>query len=206
MRHLRTFLYSVVAGLCIGLGGAVFLSVENKIIGAALFTVALFVICTFGFNLYTGKVCYVFDNRPAYVLDVVIIWLGNLVGCWGTSMLYGMTRIAGISEKAAALCQVKFDDSVLSIFILGIFCNLCISIGVEGFKKNPHEVGKYLSLFFGVMVFILCGFEHCIANMFYISIAGMWSGEAFVFLIVNTLGNAVGGWIVPLLRKLPEEK
>ncbi|MDD6816304.1 MAG: formate/nitrite transporter family protein, partial [Firmicutes bacterium] len=77
-----------------------------------------------------------------------------------------------------------------------------IFIGVDGYKNNPHEVGKYLALFFGVMVFILCGFEHCVANMFYISMAGMWSGKAFVFLLVNTLGNAVGGWIVPLLRKI----
>jgi formate/nitrite transporter FocA (FNT family) len=62
-------------------------------------------------------------------------------------------------------------------------------------------VGKYLSLFLGVIVFILCGFEHCIANMFYISMAGMWSGKAFVFLLVNTLGNAVGGWIIPVAKK-----
>lgn len=206
MRKLRLFLYAVVAGLCIGLGGAVFLSVENKIIGAALFTVALFVICTFGLNLYTGKVCYVFDNKLPYVLDVLIVWLGNFAGCWGTAMLYGMTRIAVIAEKAQALCEVKFGDNLMSIFILGIFCNLCIYIGVEGFKNNPHELGRYLSLFFGVMVFILCGFEHCIANMFYISMAGMWGGEAFVFLIVNTIGNAVGGWIIPLLRRVPEGK
>ncbi len=203
IRGLKTFLYAVIAGLCIAMGGTVFLSVENRVLGAVLFTVGLFTICTFGFNLYTGKVCYVFENDKEYALNVIIIWFGNLAGAWCASMLIGATRIASISEGAAALCQTKFDDSLVSIFILAVLCNLMIFIGVDGFKNNPHELGKYLSLFFGVMVFILCGFEHCIANMFYISMAGMWSGKALVFLLVNTLGNTIGGWIIPLLRKIP---
>ena len=201
MKDFKTFVHAVLAGMCIGLGGAVYLSVENKVIGATLFTVALFTICTFGYNLYTGKVAHLFDNDRRYIIDVILIWLGNFLGCWGTATLFGMTRIAGIAEKAAMLCEVKLGDDLLSIFILGIFCNVCIVIGVDGFKQNPHEVGKYLSLFLGVIVFILCGFEHCIANMFYISMAGMWSGKAFVFLLVNTLGNAVGGWIIPVAKK-----
>ena len=71
---------------------------------------------------------------------------------------------------------------------------------MEGFNKNPHEAGKYLALFFGVAVFILCGFEHCVANMFYFSMAGMWSGRAVLYLLVMTAGNAVGGVMFPLLR------
>lgn len=75
-------------------------------------------------------------------------------------------------------------------------------IAVDGFKNNPHELGKYLALFFGVMVFILCGFEHCVANMYYFSIAGMWNGKALLWLLVMTAGNAVGGVIFPLAQKL----
>ena len=100
------------------------------------------------------------------------------------------------------MCESKLNDSLLSIFILSVFCNFLIFIAVDGFRNNPHEVGKYLALFFGVMVFILCGFEHCVANMFYISMAGAWSGRALLFLLVNTAGNAAGGWILPLLRKI----
>ena len=138
MRKLRSFLYAVAAGLCIAVGGTVFLSVENKTLGAFFFTVALFTICTFGLNLFTGKVCYLFDNDKNYLIDVLIIWLGNLVGTYGSSLLLGATRIAGISARAAELCQVKLDDSLLSVFILGIFCNLLICIGVDGYKNNPH--------------------------------------------------------------------
>ena len=50
------------------------------------------------------------------------------------------------------------------------------------------------------MVFILCGFEHCVANMYYFSVAGMWSGKALVYLLVMTLGNSVGGILFPLVR------
>lgn len=206
MREVRVFLYAVMAGICIALGGAVFLSLESKVLGAMFFTVGLFTICTFGFNLYTGKVCYVFENDRKYIGNVGLIWLGNLAGTWLTAWLFSMTRIgAGLSETAAGLCGGKLADGLGSIFVLAIFCNLLIFIAVDGFKNNPHELGKYLALFFGVMVFILCGFEHCIANMFYISMAGMWSGEAFGFIIVNSLGNAVGGWIIPLLRRVPGE-
>lgn len=199
---LKTFLYAVTAGMCIAIGGTVFLSADSKIVGALFFTVGLFTICTFGLNLFTGKVCYLFENDKKYALNLPVIWLGNLAGTWLTSLLLGATRIAGISEKAAELCQVKLGDSLVSVFILSIFCNFLIFIAVDGFKNNPHELGKYLALFFGVMVFILCGFEHCVANMFYISMAGMWSGKAVVFILVNTAGNAAGGWIIPLLRKL----
>ena len=62
MSRVKVFLSAVLAGMCIGFGGLVFLMLDNKIVGAALFTIGLFVICTFGFHLFTGKVCYVFQN------------------------------------------------------------------------------------------------------------------------------------------------
>ena len=200
MKYFRIFLSAVLAGLCIGLGGLVFLSVENRVAGAALFTVGLFVICTFGFHLFTGKVCYVFENDRAYACALPFIWLGNLLGTGLTAGIAGLSRIAGVAERAAALCQVKTDDSLLSLFCLGILCNILIYIAVEGFRNNPHELGKYLSLFFGVMVFILCGTEHCVADMFYFWMAGAWSGRAIVCVLMITLGNAVGGVLLPLLR------
>ncbi len=198
---MKGFIESVLAGLCIAVGGTAFLSADSKPLGALLFTVGLFTICTFGFRLFTGKVCYVLENDRSYALGLPGIWLGNLVGAWGAAELIRLTRIAGIADKAAVLCSQKLDDSLLSVFILAVFCNILIFIAVDGFRKNPHETGKYLSLFFGVTVFILCGFEHCVANMFYISVAHMWSGRAVVFILVNTLGNAVGGLLIPAAGK-----
>ena len=201
MKLFKVFLSGILAGLSIGLGGVAFLSLESKVIGAAVFTVGLFTVCTMGFNLYTGKVCYAFDNDAAYAKNLPVIWLGNLCGAGLTAFFVSMTRNAGIAEKAMALCAAKLDDSLVSLFFLGLLCNIFIYIAVEGYKNNPHEAGKYLSLFFGVMGFILCGTEHCVADMFYFWMAGAWSGQAILRILVITLGNSVGGVLLPLARK-----
>ena len=201
--NLNTFISAIMAGIAIALGGTVFLSVDNKIIGAVAFTVGLFCVCTMGFSLFTGKVCYALDNDKSYAANLIIIWLGNLAGTFLTAWVLSLTRIAPtISEKATALAETKLSDGLLSIFILAIFCNIMIYIAVDGFKNNPYELGKYLALFFGVVVFILCGFEHCIANMFYFSVAGAWSARTLLYVLVMTAGNAVGGLILPTLRKI----
>ena len=59
-------------------------------------------------------------------------------------------------------------------------------------------MGKYIGIFLGVTVFILCGFAHCVANMFYFSAANVWGGWALLYMLVMTLGNACGGVIIPL--------
>ena len=196
------FLSAIVSGLCIALGGGAFLSIESKVVGAIAFTIGLFVICSYGFHLFTGKICYVFDNDGRFAAMLPVIWVGNLIGTWCVAFLERQTRVgAAMTERAAGMVAVKLGDSLLSVFILAIFCNILIYIAVEGFARHPHQIGKYLSLFFGVTIFILCGFEHCVANMYYISAANAWSGKALVFLLVNTLGNAVGGLLLPVLRK-----
>lgn len=201
MKRFKTFIYGILAGICIAIGGTAFLSVENRALGALLFTVGLFTICTFGFNLFTGKVCYVFERDKDYAIDLPVIWLGNLCGTWLTAFLESQTRAGkALAEKAQTLCQTKLNDSVLSIFILAVFCNILIFIAVDGYNKNPHELGRYLALLFGVTVFILCGFEHCVANMYYFSIAGMWSAKTLGYVLIMTLGNAAGGVLIPLVR------
>ena len=105
-------------------------------------------------------------------------------------------------EKAAPVCKAKLEQGYLSAFILAIFCDIMIYVGVEGYKSIPHEFGKYLALFFGVTVFVICGFEHCVANMFYFTVGQAWSVEAVFYLLIMTIGNAVGGVLVPLLRRV----
>ena len=207
MKWLKTFVGGILAGISIAVGGTVFLSLDNKVLGALFFTVGLFAVCTFGFNLYTGKVCYVFDNDREYALGLPVIWLGNLCGAFLTAAAERATRIGpALAEKAAALCSVKLGDGLASIFLLSVFCNVLIWLAVEGFKNNPHPAGKYLSLFFGVTVFILCGFEHCVANMYYFSMAGMWTWKTLGWVLVMTAGNSVGGVIFPLLRKIQRKQ
>ena len=206
MNYLKTFVGAILAGMSIAIGGLAFLSVDNKVVGATLFTVGLFTVCTMGFNLFTGKVCYVFQNDKEYALALPIIWIGNLAGTGLIALFASLTRNApALTEKAAAMCATKLGDSLGSLFFLGILCNILIYIAVEGYKNNPHEPGKYLALIFGVTVFILCGTEHCVADMFYFWIGGAFSGRGIVCLMAITLGNAVGGVLFPVLRNLQNQ-
>ena len=211
----KIFLSAILAGAVIAFGGTVFLSVENTVVGSIFFTIGLFVVCTRGLHLFTGKVCYVFDNDMAYAKTLPVIWLGNLVGTSLIALAEKCTRLVSLSARAQGICELKLSEPLFGAFILAVFCNVMIYIGVEGYRSNPHELGKYLALFFGVCVFILCGFEHCVANMYYIP-AGLMAkavpayaqlaAEMGVdlsaltvdgFLIGNllpvTLGNIVGG-------------
>lgn len=200
-RVIDVFLRAVMTGFAIGIGGSVYLSCDNKYMGAFLFGTGLFVILSFGFNLFTGKVGYAVENKPSYIIDLILIWLGNLMG---TAIMGGMilcTRIAQIGEKAAEICNVKFNDNLLSIFILAIFCGMLMFIAADGFKKIENPVGKMLAVFLPVMAFILSGYEHCIANMFYFTIAKVWSANTVLYLIVMTMGNAVGGMFIPFVKK-----
>ena len=209
--YLNIFIYAVLAGISIGLGGLVFLRMKNvfpgsDVIGALLFTIGLFIICTRGYNLFTGKVCYSLDNKPKYLIDLIIIWMGNIVGTTLLSLILKLTVIYdNINSVALKMVQSKIESGYLSLFLLGIICNIFIFIAVDGFKNNKHELGKYLSLFLGVSIFIICGSEHCVADMFYFGISGMLFkkfGISILCLLVITLGNIVGGLLYPGLEKL----
>ena len=201
----KIFLSAILAGAVIAFGGTVFLSVENTVVGSIFFTIGLFVVCTRGLHLFTGKVCYALENGKSYNLALPVIWLGNLAGTGVTALIVKLSRIDSISAKAAELCATKLDDSILSLFLLGVLCNIFIYIAVDGYKNNPHELGKYLSLFFGVMVFILAGTEHCVADMFYFWLSG-WSVDAAVRVLVITLGNAAGGILFRALHRFVSAK
>lgn len=201
-RFIDILLRAVATGFAIGIGGIVYLSCDNKYIGAFLFGTGLFVILSFGFNLFTGKVGYAVENKPAYLIDLAVIWLGNLIGTAITAVLVLCTRISeNISEKASGICDTKLGDTLSSNFILAFFCGMLMFIAADGYKTINNTAGKMLAIFLPVVVFILSGFEHCVANMFYFSIAQVWSLKTFGYLIVMSLGNSAGGIFIPLLRK-----
>ena len=198
----KIFLSALLAGAVVAVGGTVFLSVENTVVGSLFFTVGLFVICTRGLHLFTGKVCYVFDNDLSYAKTLPVIWLGNLAGAVLTAAAEQFTRLSALDVRAQAICQTKLAEPLGGAFILAVLCNVMIYIAVEGYRSNPHELGKYLALFFGVCVFILCGFEHCVANMYYFTMGGAWSARTVLYLLVITLGNGVGGIVGPLAHRV----
>ena len=209
-RFGQTFLRAVLAGVSIALGGTAFLMTPDPTVGALLFAVGLFCVCVFGFNLFTGKVCYALDPPAsggkgpdrAYLAALPVIWLGNLAGAVGLGLLEGLTRFGPqMAERAATVCAGKLGQSPLSAFVLAVLCNIMIYIAVEGYRKIPDAVGKYLAILFGVVVFIVCGFEHCVADMYYFTVGGAWSLKAVGYLLLMTAGNAAGGLLLPLARR-----
>ena len=84
---------------------------------------------------------------------------------------------------------------------MAVFCGMLMFIAVDIFKNQTGSTICTVGVFIPVMVFILSGFEHVIANMYYFSLAGVWSGHCLLSIIVMTLGNSVGGMIIPLYLK-----
>ena len=197
------WLRAILAGFMIGAGGTLFLSVENRYMGSFLFGIGLFTILVFKLSLFTGKVGYAVQEKPAYLVDLAIIWAGNLIGTVGVGLMMLQTRsAAALTEKAAAICNTKLDDGLVSIFVLSIFCGVMMFLAADNFKKAENAMQKNIGIFLPVMVFILCGFEHCVANMFYFTVAQAWSKKAVVYLLVMSLGNSVGAFIFPLCEKV----
>ena len=153
-----------------------------------------------GLYLYTGKVGYIVNeaHKRAYGMLLLVTWAGNLAGAALAARAVLLSRIDGIREAAAGVCRIKLNDRPVSILILSFFCGLLMFIAVDGFR----EKGNPLILFLCVSVFILCGFEHCVANMFYFTLAEAWSVKAAGYLLIMTLGNSLGGMLVPAVKRL----
>lgn len=202
MKKLTVYLIkSILAGFMIGVGGTIFLSLDNKIIGATLFAIGLFMIVVNEYNLYTGKIGYLLDNKPSYLIEIIVTIIGNFIGTFVVGTLLKFTRIyPSIHEKAKSICNIKLEDQWISIFILSIFCGMLMYLAVNGYKTLKDPIAKYISVFLCVIVFILSSFEHSIANMYYFTVAG-WSSKAFLYLFIMILGNMVGGLTIPVFIK-----
>lgn len=197
---ISILLKGIYAGIMIGIGGTIYLSIANQVVGAILFAIGLLTICVYKMNLYTGMIGYILENKLGYLKTLTFTLLGNLLGTIITALLILNTRIANISIRAREMAIIKISDNYLSIFILSVFCGILMYIAVNNFKKGEDSVIKYLSIFICVVVFILCGFEHCIANMYYISLAKAWSFKSAISMLFMIFGNSVGAIIMSLFN------
>lgn len=201
--NIEILIKSILAGIMIGIGGTIYLSLDNKIVGSILFAIGLFIIVVYSFNLYTGKIGYLINNfNKKYIRELIITLIGNFIGAFFVGFILKYTRIyTMISEKAKTLADIKLNDTLISILILSLFCGILMYLAVNTYKE-VKDTGKYLAVFLGVIVFILCGFEHCIANMYYFSVSSTWSLNTLLYLLVMILGNSLGGILIPLCNKV----
>ena len=202
-RIINTLVSSFISGILIAIGGVVFLSTESKYLGAFAFAVGLFFIVEGGFKLYTGAIGYALDNDKITNFLLPVIVIGNFLGTFFVSGIIHLTRIFdNITLRASDMVNVKLNDSWYSVLILAIMCGLLIYLGVNTFKKSNNNFSKVFAIIICVFVFIISSYEHCIANMFYISIADAWSIKSFLYMLLMILGNSIGGLLIPGLAKI----
>lgn len=187
---------SIAAGMLVGIGGTVYLSCENKAVGAVLFSVALLAICMFSLYLFTGKIGYLATDRSlTNVLSLITGLVGNAVGASCTGFLIKICR-GGLVEKTTTICATKLEQSYLQTFLLAAFCGVLMYTAVEIYRSK----GSALGIIICIPVFILSGFEHSVADMFYFSLSSLSPARPVIFILFAILGNAVGAIVLRLLQ------
>ena len=194
---LKKILSGVSAGILISIGGSIFLSCENKVVGAVLFSVALLCICYKGYSLFTGKIGFIPEKHDKETISVLLLGLlGNAIGTVAFGWLLRVA-IPSIGAAAETLCQGKLDNQALwQTLVRGVMCGVLMYLAVSIFRDNKTPLG----ILFCIPVFILSGFEHSIADIYYFAASGIVSLKAFAFLWTVIAGNALGAVILPLLN------
>ena len=189
MSHGKMFIKAVYAGFMIGIGGMIYLSVENKIIGSLLFSFGLLTIVTQGFYLYTGKIGFV--RKIAELVDRAVVIAGNYVG---TLLAAILAKAAHLSVSSEELATRKLECPVWNVFFLSVLCGVMMYLAIDNFNKSKN----ILFVIAPVMIFILSGFEHSIANMFYFNLAASFHLRTVGYLGVMLLGNGIGAKLFDL--------
>ena len=183
---MDTMKKSILAGILIGLGVLINSQSEYPALGALLFSFGLLTIIQMQFYLYTGKIGYFSKIQEWKFLLTVLIF--NCIGIAATVGLYalGNQNYVGIISAAAA---TKFAKSALTLFINACFCGALIHFAV----KNKITI---LTVF-AIMIFILIGAEHCIADfpylLFNLSLINIFKFICIVF------GNSIGAILIEKL-------
>ena len=181
----------LLAGIMIGIGGTCYLSIDDKIVGALLFSVGLLVICRCGLYLYTGRICYVAFRVEGFIHAVNVL-IENFIGSYLVAIAVHYVR-PDLIKKCKSMCENKLSEPWYITILLSIFCGVLIFFAVEGYKN-----GSELCIIMCVTAFIVCGFEHCIANMFYMLMTYPLVPNGIVdnvciFWLLCILGNTIGG-------------
>ncbi len=200
---LKKIASGINAGLCICMGGAVFLACENKVVGAVLFSVALLCICFKGYSLYTGKIGYIPEKHDKEAFSVLLLGLlGNAIGVTAGGMAIGHNMTA-LRDKATAICTAKLDQIPLETLVRAMGCGILMYLAVSIFRDNDKNP---IAIMFCIPVFILSGFEHSIADFFYFACSSIRSLEAFFYIWLVILGNTIGSILLPCLSMIGKEK
>lgn len=176
----------ILAGISIGIAGFVNLKVGGGILGAVLFAFGLLAVVSQGLWLFTGMAHKVWRRGHNHLLGVLAL---NIVGCMAVA---AVCSSGPVTESAEAIIAMRLEKGALMCGLLSIGCGFIMTTAVRG----AYE-GNWWPLLFGVPVFIMCGFPHCVADAFYLSacspgfLIDNWPG-VLLFYISIVPGNYVG--------------
>ncbi len=148
---------SVLAGIAIGIAGFGYLAIGG-LAGAVLFSFGLLTVVGYRLKLYTGTAGFIKKNEFGQLL---LILGGNIVGCLLVALLSRMSPL-GLQESAQKILELRLSIGALRCGLLGIGCGFIMTTAVTFAREK-----NYLPLLFGVPMFIICGFTHCVADAFY---------------------------------------
>ncbi len=218
----RLVLLGILGGAFIALGYLAYVRVvgntpENyanigAFIGASIFPIGLISIYLLGLELVTGNTMTMtlgYLDRRVSLLDVIFNWvvvaLANVIGAVIIAYLFG--HVVGLTEgtyteSVVKIAESKVNVSYLSMIISGIGGNVFVGVAVWIATSAKNLSGKIFGLWFPVMVFVLIGLQHSIANAFIIP-AAMFTGQSsitvfqFMMNFINVfIGNAIGGALI----------
>lgn len=155
------FRSSVFAGILIAIAGYGFLA--GQAVGIFLFILGLAAVVSYKLKLFTGTVGFI---NWGEIPNLVIILLGNVLGCWLVSLIAKVDTVLGIQTAAQNVLQSRLQLGWLACGIKAIGCGVLMSAAVE-FSRRGVDFGYWVPLLFAVPLFIHCGFPHCVADAFY---------------------------------------
>ena len=191
---LKILRSSIFAGICIGTAGFGFLAsgiqaeTYGSLVGAILFSLGLLAVVGYKLKLYTGTAGFIEKNQ---VGELFLILLGNIIGCLCLALL---ARVSPMDIQGAAqkILELRLRTGALRCGLLGIGCGFLMTTAVTFARQE-----KYLPLLFGVPLFIVCGFTHCVADAFYYLCVPVAFMKAHALQILGVyacivIGNLIG--------------
>ena len=191
---IRLLRSSIFAGIAIGTAGFGFLAsgvqaeAYGSLVGAVLFSFGLLTVVGYGLKLYTGTAGFIRKNE---VGSLFLILLGNIIGCLCVALLSRVSPFA-IQDAAQNILELRLRTGALRCGLLGIGCGFIMTTAVHFARKK-----QYMPLLFGVPLFIVCGFTHCVADAFYYLCVPLafWKANFLSIITVYVcivLGNLIG--------------
>lgn len=188
MSFKQSFMLSIMAGAFISMGAMFFLLIVSdsalpfaaqRLIGGCLFSLGLLLVVVCGAELFTGNTMIVMSaaskkiSWSAVLKNWVVVFLGNLVGSLIMVGLVFLSNYQGMNGGAVGTTIVsvaagKMSPDWLTLFAKGIMCNFLVCLAVWIAYGSKTVADKMLGILLPIAAFVACGFEHCVANMFFL--------------------------------------